>query len=623
MARHDAKQNNTTKAPKRAARSSKQLQQTLLTSPTSPLTQQAHFTPSPKKNTKKPSFNATLSSDDSSTDSPVQLQYSDSSPNHTDNMEEDQLSDATDQMNNTLDQLHDTRVDIKIKTPPSTNPEETTVFILQQFLLKLKTFDKKASFAPWKDKSKDQPLFSHTDIPTRPSALEIYFPRIRYSKAGTTWYTGLRLIHSIPIPELRKDMLPWLKDEGHGLFTRTLQAETLVDVGWFVYSTWEMEAESLAAAISQHIKIDIGLRWKMISMGTRNQIPAEQQVRALHIEVAVENRLAAQKALLAVYDRKTTGSYPNGIRLRFALPIGAAYNLNTKAKLEKLRFRQQLWSTTYMKSQTWEITQLDFQLSDTLTLRQALTQIESTTDKCFPLFHSVDRSTGKSEGITFQFLPELESEARLMISNLLLYLHHYYGDKATQCFTPSAVERLSDCKWDPDAGAIIGSYDDEINFLDESDLMAQYIATKTPSTPITSNSTDAPTTPTPPLPKNYTLNATAYGNDEDSVSTLGNYTTRKWTSPSTPSPINPPPHIPQTIAHLEKPAATSDDRSQGSVSTLNTRINSIEGQFQELSGTMEHIKNMLNLLANPKTTQEEDPKSLASAGQGNLAGDTS
>ena len=63
-----------------------------------------------------------------------------------------------------------------------------------------------------------------------------------------------------------------------------------------------------------------------------------------HIEVAVENRLAAQKALLIVYGRQKTGIYPNGIRLRCALQIGAAYNLNTKAKLEKVRSRQQLWS---------------------------------------------------------------------------------------------------------------------------------------------------------------------------------------------------------------------------------------------------------------------------------------
>ena len=112
----------------------------------------------------------------------------------------------------------------------------------------------------------------------------------------------------------------------------------------------EMEIDSLAAAISKFIMIEIGLRWKMISLGTRECIPQEQQVRAVHIEVAVENRLVAQRALLAVYGRKNSGSYPNSIRL-LPLPIGAAYNLNTKPKIEKLCSRQQIWSQTYKKGQ--------------------------------------------------------------------------------------------------------------------------------------------------------------------------------------------------------------------------------------------------------------------------------
>ena len=624
MARHDAKHTTTAKAPKRATRSNKQLEQTLLTT-SPPLTQQTQpsSSTSPKKN-KKPSFNSQFSSDDSSTDSPVQLRYADSPTNIKDTADEDQLSDATDQMNNTLDDLLVTRVDIKIKTPPSETPEETTSYILQQLLLKLKSFDKKVSIAPWQENNKSPPICSHTDIPTRPSELEIFIPRIRYMKAGLTWYSGLRLLHSIPMPELRKDMLPWLKDEGHGLFTRTLQAENLVDVGWFVYSTWEMETDSLAAAISDFIKIEIGLRWKMISLGIRERIPQEQQVRALHIEVAVENRLAAQRALLAVYGRKNTGTYPNGIRLRFALPIGAAYNLNTKAKLEKLRSRQQLWAQTYKKGQSWEITQLDFQLTPSLTLRQALTQIMSTTDARFPLFHSVDRSTGKMAGISFQFLPELESEARLMISNLLPYLNHHYGDISNKCFTPSAVERLSDCKWDPEAGTIVGTYDEEINFLDESDLMAQYISSKSiPSVTTASPTTSINKLPVSPPPKTNFLHATAYGNDEDSVSTLGNHTARKWSVGPSPSPMRSPTSIPNTITHTGHPSSSADDRSLGSVSTLNTRVNSIEGHMQELTGTMEHIKQMLTILANPKTTQDGDPRSLESAGQGDLAGDSS
>ena len=116
------------------------------------------------------------------------------------------------------------------------------------------------------------------------------------------------------------------------------------------------------------------------------------------------------------------------------------------------------------------------------------------------------------------------------------------------------------------------------------------------------------------------LQTTAYGNDDDSVSTLGNNTTRKWTTATTPSPLRTPFSIPQSISHSDK---QGDDKSVGSISTLNTRINSIEGQFHELSGTMEQIKNMLNILANPKTNQDGDPRLLDNAGRGNSAGEAS
>ena len=619
MVKHAAKSNTSHKVTKRNTRSAKQLQQTLLTTH-SPLTQQPPTTTTITQKTNKNSHTEHISSDDSSEDSPVELQYSVSTPRKMDFSEDDNSSESTNQMDNTLEELPVTRVDIKIKIPPSESPEETTTRVLQKLLIKLKYYDNKTCFAPWQESSKASPICSATEMPSRPSELETYFPRIRIMRTGTTWYSGVRIIHSVPMPELKKDMLPWLKDEGHGLFTRTLQAENLVDVGWFVYSTWEMEAEALAAAISAFINIEIGLRWKLISLGTRDRIPTEQQVRALHVEVSVENRMVAQKALLAVYGRKSTGSYPNGIRLRFALPISSAYNLNTKAKLEKLRYRQQMWNQTYKKGQTWEITQLDYKLTNSLTLRQALTKIISTTDKRFPLFHSVDRSTSKMAGVSFQFLPELESEARLMISNLLPYLHHHYGEEAKHCFTPTAVERLKECQWNSESGTIVGAYDDEINFLDETDIMTQYINSKTINNPNTTTPSTLIHSPPTKYPNPEPLQSTAYGNDDDSVSTLGNYTTRKWTKVNTPSPIRTPGSIPNAISHSDKP---SDDNSVGSISTLNTRINSIEGQFHELSGTMEQIKNMLNILASPKTAQDGDPRRSDHADRGNSVGESS
>mmetsp|Transcript_18174 Transcript_18174/g.25679 ORF Transcript_18174/g.25679 Transcript_18174/m.25679 type:complete len:158 (-) Transcript_18174:235-708(-) len=157
----------------------------------------------------------------------------------------------------------------------------------------------------------------------------------------------------MPIADICKDILRWLKEEGHGMFEHMLQCEHTSEIGWLA---WMMEAYVLAEAISTAIGIQVGLCWKMISTGTRGKIPQEQQVRALHVEVDSSYQMLAQKALLSTYGKQNSGNYPNGVHLRFVLPISAAYNTHTRSKLEWLKARQQLWSKSYKTTTSWEIT---------------------------------------------------------------------------------------------------------------------------------------------------------------------------------------------------------------------------------------------------------------------------
>ena len=360
----------------------------------------------------------------------------------------------------------------------------------------------------------------------------------------------------------------------------------------------------------------VGLRWKQVSTGSRDKLPANQQVKALHVEVALENRVAAQKALLAEYGRKNSGKYPNGIRMRFSLLTHAAHNLNAKAKLERLRARQQVWTNKYEKGFSWEITQLDHPITkNSSTLRQALLSLMSSSDPKFPIFHSVDRSTYKESGICFQFLPELAEEARMTISNLVPLMKHKYGPSVLSLFSPSAVERMEGCQWDPRTGTVIGQYDDEITYLDEDDPMKDYVSIKDPKSTTKSTTTgitsDSSTTQ---LPHNAHVSTSLLPDmDDDSVSTLGNNTHQRWT----PSPaIHLPPPLTQRSSF---PLTPPDDASIGSISTLTTRLTTMESQYNQISGAVQDIKSMLAGLA--KSTyhshQAESPADADTAGRGN------
>ena len=505
-----------------------------------------------------------------------------------------------------------TRVDLKIKVNAHSNPEEQTVVTLQKFLKKLQYYDPKAQFAPWQSDSNAAPLTHALDITPRPSDLEKYFPRIFFKEEGFTWYSGARVIHSIQMKDLKKDMIRWMKQEGHGMFERMLQVENTTEIGWLVYSTWQMETDVLAQAIEDVINIPIGLRWKQISMSSRERLPFDQQVKALHIEVASENSVVGQKALLATYGRRNTGAYPNGIRMRFALPLHTAHNLNTKAKLERLRARQQVWSKTYEKGFSWEITQLDYPVGKKLpTLRQTLLSIMSKTNPAFPLFHSIDRSNYKESGVCFQFLPELSNEARMTISNLVPMMKHQYGEKVLQLFSTAAVERMDGCSWDSEKEMVIGQFDEEIEFLEEADPMKNILkekpsnsnnSTKTASTSSNTEYAENNSNPfvTPTFPG---------AQDDDSVSTIGNSIQQRWQPTHSENPNKPRPS-----SLMSRP----DDKSTSSVSTLTTRLTTMEVQYQQISGDVQDIKNLLAVLASSSTNhskQDEAPMNDKDAGR--------
>ena len=178
--------------------------------------------------------NTSESSSDSTPVSLFQVEMQDNNDNE---------SVDTEAADNLQKKLQYTRVDLKIKVNAHMNPKEQTVHTLQTFLRKLQFYDSKAKFAPWYDDSVAAPLAHSSDITPRPTQLEKYFPRIFFKEEGFTWYSGAKIIHSLPIQDLRKDMIRWMKKEGHGIFERMLQVADTSEVGWLVNSTWQMDDE--------------------------------------------------------------------------------------------------------------------------------------------------------------------------------------------------------------------------------------------------------------------------------------------------------------------------------------------------------------------------------------------
>jgi hypothetical protein len=75
--------------------------------------------------------------------------------------------------------------------------------------------------------------------------------------------------------------------------------------------------------------------------------------------------------------------------------------------------------------------------------------IESSKYPGFPVFHAIDKAWGSDNGVTFNFLPENEAEARMYIDRLVPYLRDTAGEWYLNAFTMEAIEKHQDSSWDP------------------------------------------------------------------------------------------------------------------------------------------------------------------------------
>jgi len=117
------------------------------------------------------------------------------------------------------------------------------------------------------------------DLPTEVDDWLVYFPQAKPRYNGGNIYTMALLGCSILLGKIMKENNNWFRETRFGLWEATIQMEALVLVGWLLFLTNTTNTDILKKEISCFIEdIPIGLRWKMISLGTQGKIPKENQV---------------------------------------------------------------------------------------------------------------------------------------------------------------------------------------------------------------------------------------------------------------------------------------------------------------------------------------------------------
>ena len=269
-------------------------------------------------------------------------------------------------------------------------------------------------------------------------------------------------------------MNEFLKEKKYELYHKMLQVEESAEIGWLLYSTREMDAGALADEMSDILGMQVGLCWKVIDTVNKGKLSASQKVMSLTVEVEKSIRWESQRKFLKYFGRtpKKTSEYPNGIRLRFVKYKKDAITTLEKTRIDRLRTRQKHFLASIKKSQTWDIEQLDYANpdSDDLTLRQMIMDIKSVKFPSIPLFHCVDLNW-QGNGYIFQYCPNMEEEAEVMMQILLPYLRYMVPDcPSHEYFTSEYNARCETLKWDPIRNEVVDTeMEEEENDIDADD----------------------------------------------------------------------------------------------------------------------------------------------------------
>ena len=526
-----------------------------------------------------------------------------------------------------INSTYTSRVTFKFALPSTPNPLNPLLETLQELLTKLKEVDSNAGLIAWKQKDIDvtDALSEPEHIPPTIPKLLAYSPRIFPGKANkpNTIYAKFHIAHDMVFTDIQTEIDYWLRSSNHGMYYNMLQAETVVDIGWLLYSLRSMDAGALAEELFDRHGIEIGLRWKVIDQGMRGKIPSDQRISALHVETKLEAKATTIKALLSIYGRKNlndnTGK-PNFINFRFVTLRSSATNRSSITKLDRVRIRQKRFLSKICQNSSWDIVHLDRVIREnTCTLRTYIMTLLSSEYEDVSLFHSVDLDYN-GDGFIFTYLPELKSEAETAIQTLYPLIRHsntsiqtlldqgeesmvalqeddewspLSEDEIKSFFTQEAVDRTEDMYYDKKKDCIVDPLiDNNLEFVIEDDTFDQLLGSDiAPDT--TTTEQNVPGRPTPRL---LTSSILPQG-DADSISTFGGSLQSRRIDPGKRFRFTIPQSSDDSIAS-QNTAVTTD-----AFNALNHQVQSITAQLAQNQLQSSEILNILRTNTTPPSTE--------------------
>jgi hypothetical protein len=387
---------------------------------------------------------------------------------------------------------HTARYDLRFKLKTTANDDESQVAIhriLTEFFNIIIQADDSTIIPPYL--SLDRNTNSINDLSSTYlvselnnfNSLKTYFARLYSKPEGGQIYCSVILAGSVTSTDLLNAVKYKLSSLDMGLWSRPTDHEQVSDVGWFLYSCRSQDETRIASMLSDFLDVIVGARWRQIRTAAGQKKKGTEQpenvVRAIHLE-GPSHRIHDIKSALSKWYGSSATMFLDGTKMRLIPPFQSVISADDKAKYGAVVARQAAFLSRLATGTSWEFSSnltLDRVHPTTgVSLRGILMQIESSVYEGKSVFHSIDRTWRSDSQVTFTFLPENESDARMYIAGLVPFLRDTQDKWHLKCFTEEAKMRHRSSVWDPTTKQVSSTtdiwvrnalaLDDEMNFTD-------------------------------------------------------------------------------------------------------------------------------------------------------------
>jgi len=382
---------------------------------------------------------------------------------------------------NKINRPLNTYLSVKLSVQASNKPVQALIQTATNWFKQMRKVDDSIVLYDYRDKTPTRSIHKPKLVPNDISAFKHFFANANpLPKGGAVWINAW-IGHTDSADNIKANMSEWDITNNSATYIKQLQRKHTVKEHWLMWSTINTDAETLKANTMKILKklypnkeFDFAFVWNVIRSGEysnqeKKSRKGNQYVRALHVEVPVEQKKQIYSILLRIFSSASSIKI-HEMKLRMVPTWKKEYTSHRKQKIQHLINKHKHYLSTTSHVTSTDFTDIDyFNKNLKTTLRQIIMNIETMVpidgqDKCPKIFQSIDYSSYYS-GYVLTFPKYLTQQATDIAPQMPSFLYWLYGEEILPMLSPEAAVMAIEEPWDPELMRTISKIDTALDDL--------------------------------------------------------------------------------------------------------------------------------------------------------------